>query len=69
MRAIIVNRHGPDVLSLAEVNDPRPEPDEVLVRIRSASLNYGEVVHAHGLQDNGYPHSRTERSSAQTRPG
>lgn len=55
MRAFIVDREGPDVLRLAEVGEPVPAPHEALVKISAASLNYGEIAHAHGAQDNGLP--------------
>jgi NADPH:quinone reductase-like Zn-dependent oxidoreductase len=40
MRAITYQRYGsPDVLELVELAKPEPEPDEVVVRIRAASVN------------------------------
>ncbi len=40
MRAVICTRYGPpDVLRLQEVVGPEPTPDDVLVRIRAASIN------------------------------
>lgn len=40
MKAIIYNRYGqPDVLRLAEVPTPLPKEDEVLVKVRAASVN------------------------------
>lgn len=40
MKAIVYQKYGsPDVLSLAEVEKPVPTEDEVLIKVRSASLN------------------------------
>ena len=40
MKAILYRRYGPpDVLECAEVETPKPGDDEVLVRIRAASVN------------------------------
>lgn len=40
MKAIVCERYGtPDVLKLAEVDKPAPKADEVLIKVRAASLN------------------------------
>ena len=40
MKAIVQSRYGsPDVLTLDDVEQPVPAADEVLVRVRAASLN------------------------------
>jgi NADPH2:quinone reductase len=39
---------GPDVLVLAEVDDPRPGAGEVLVRVEAAGLNFIDVYHRTG---------------------
>ncbi|MEZ0446904.1 NAD(P)-dependent alcohol dehydrogenase [Cellulomonas sp. ICMP 17802] len=40
MKAIVQSRYGsPDVLTLDDVDEPEPAPDEVKVRVRAASLN------------------------------
>ncbi|NUS93466.1 MAG: quinone oxidoreductase, partial [Nocardia sp.] len=41
MRAIQVDRHGgPEVLTLAEVPDPEPGPDQLLVDIDAVGVNF-----------------------------
>jgi NADPH:quinone reductase-like Zn-dependent oxidoreductase len=50
MRAVVVERHGgPEVLTLREVEDPRPAPDEVLVEVRACSVNHLDVWARRGL--------------------
>jgi NADPH:quinone reductase-like Zn-dependent oxidoreductase len=45
MKAIVRTRSGPpEVLQLREVSKPAPEPDEVLIRIRAATVIRGDVV-------------------------
>ncbi len=40
MRAVVRTRYGsPDVLELREIDQPHPRSDEVLVRVRAASVN------------------------------
>lgn len=43
MKAIVQLRYGsPDVLQLKDIDKPRPEDDEVLVRVRAAAVNIGD---------------------------
>ncbi len=46
MKAVIQHRYGPanDVLSLAEIDTPVPKDDEVLLRVRAASM-HADVWH------------------------
>lgn len=45
MKAIISPKYGsPDVLELKEVEQPIPTEKEVLVKIRAASINFGNLV-------------------------
>ncbi len=45
MRAIVCNKYGsPDVLELKEIEKPMPLDNQVLVKVHSASLNFGNLV-------------------------
>jgi NADPH:quinone reductase-like Zn-dependent oxidoreductase len=50
MKALVQDRYGsPEVLRLAEIDPPTPAPDEVLVRVRAASV-HPDVWHVlHGV--------------------
>lgn len=44
MKAVIANGYGgPEVLSVEEVEKPKPKSNEILIKVRSASLNSGDV--------------------------
>jgi putative PIG3 family NAD(P)H quinone oxidoreductase len=56
MRAVVLRSHGgPEVLSLEDVPDPVPGPDEVVVRIRATALNRADLLQRMGLYPNPYP--------------
>ena len=44
MRALVVDHDAPDHLATAEVVEPRPEPNQAVIRVVGTSLNRGEVV-------------------------
>ena len=49
MRMIVVPRlGGPEVLTLAEVAQPEPKADQVLIRLHYATLSYGDVYQREG---------------------
>lgn len=49
MRAIVVNRHGgPEVLEPADVSDPSPGPDDVVVDVAASGVNFLDVYHRSG---------------------
>lgn len=50
MRAIVLETHGgPEALTLREVPDPVPGPEEVLVAITGAALNRADLLQRMGL--------------------
>ncbi|MEY9858924.1 NADPH2:quinone reductase [Catenulispora sp. GAS73] len=50
MRAIVVGQTGgPEVLQLSEVNDPKPGPGELLVKVGATGVNFIETYQRSGL--------------------
>ena len=50
MRAIVVSQTGgPEVLQLSDVNDPKPGPGELLVKVGAAGVNFIETYQRSGL--------------------
>jgi NADPH:quinone reductase-like Zn-dependent oxidoreductase len=44
MKAVIANGYGrPEVLSVEEVKKPKPKNNEILIKVKAASLNSGDV--------------------------
>src|SRR5687768_5777575 len=55
MRAVVLHSHGgPEVLTIEDVADPVPGPDEVLVDIAATALNRADLLQRMGL----YPDPR-----------
>lgn len=51
MKAAVMHQHGdPDQIRVeSDFPDPRPEPDEVLIRVRATTLNYHDVFTCRGM--------------------
>ena len=56
MRAVRFDRYGgPEVLEVREVDDPVPADGDVLVQVRAASINPGEIAIREGLMAGRFP--------------
>src|SRR5919204_2426360 len=45
MRAVVITRHGPpEVLQVQERPDPQPGPQEVLIDVRAAGINFADLM-------------------------
>jgi putative PIG3 family NAD(P)H quinone oxidoreductase len=56
MRAVVLRSHGgPEVLGIEDIPEPVAGPEEVLVDIRSTSLNRADLLQRMGLYANPYP--------------
>ena len=50
MRAVVLTEHGgPEVLTLADVADPIPGPDEVVVEVVATALNRADLLQRRGF--------------------
>ena len=49
MRAVVLHQHGgPEVLTLEEVADPVPGPEEVVVDVVATALNRADIIQRMG---------------------
>ena len=56
MRAVVISRHGgPEELVVEDITVPSPKPDEVLVEVDTAGVNYIDVYHRSGLYETPVP--------------
>lgn len=50
MRAVVLESHGgPEVLTLRDVPDPSPGPDEVVVEVVATALNRADLLQRRGF--------------------
>jgi NADPH:quinone reductase-like Zn-dependent oxidoreductase len=50
MKAVVFNQHGgPDVLEYRDVADPEPQPGEVLIEVKAASINHVDIFLRRGM--------------------
>ena len=50
MQAVVLEKHGgPEVLTLREVPDPAPGPEEVLVAVTATAVNRADLLQRMGL--------------------
>lgn len=56
MRAVVLRSHGgPEVLTIEDVPEPVPGPEEVLVDVRSTAVNRADLLQRMGFYPNPYP--------------
>ena len=57
MKAALIREFGgPEVLRYEDVPDPKPRPDQVLIRVRACALNHLDLWVRHGLPGVKLPH-------------
>ncbi len=58
MRAVVLHSHGgPEVLTIDEVPDPEPGPDQIVVDVRHTAINRADTLQRRGM----YPDPRRRR--------
>jgi NADPH:quinone reductase len=56
VRAVVISRHGgPEELVVQDIPAPSPKPDEILVEVDTAGVNFIDVYHRCGLYDTPLP--------------
>jgi len=61
MKAIVISEYGgPEVLTLREVPDPVPGPEDLLVRVRATALNRADLLQRRGFYPQPGPKSEFE---------
>lgn len=56
MRAVVITKHGdPSVLSVVDVERPKPKTDEILVKVLATSLNRADLMQRRGLYPDPFP--------------
>ena len=56
MRAVVLHAHGgPEVLTLEDVADPEPGPDDVLVAVAATAVNRADLLQRMGMYANPFP--------------
>ena len=57
MRAVVATAAGgPEVLQVVELPDPAPGPDQVVVAVSAAGVNFIDTYRRSGLYTVPYPH-------------
>jgi NADPH2:quinone reductase len=57
MKGVRIHRFGgPEVLCLEELDEPRPAPDQVVVRVAAAGVNFIDIYQRTGLYSSPLPH-------------
>lgn len=52
MRAVVLHEHGgPEVLTIEEVPDPTPGPDQIVVDVEHTALNRADTLQRQGMYD------------------
>lgn len=53
MKAIVIDQSAPLKLAFGELPEPKPEPNQAIVKVAAVSLNRGEIAHVPSYLPNG----------------